>query len=253
MPNATEPRDGIGRYTSVAGINYQNYLLILHQILKPKRYFEIGTLSGGTLKLASCASISVDPRFQISSDVLGSKPACHFFQCGSDLFFSENDPSQILGGPIDLAFLDGMHLFEFLLRDFANTESKCRSNSIIAMHDTLPPDVWMTSRNPNDPRRQQSQQPGWWTGDVWKIIPALKRYRPDLRITVLDCPPTGLTLVTNLNPNDRTIVESYAEIVETFSRTDLDEQLFDDFWNEVDVTSSNNLKDYFNISSIFWL
>ncbi len=32
----------------------------------------------------------------------------------------------------------------------------------------------------------------YWTGDVWKLIPILQRYRPDLQLTLFDAPPSGL-------------------------------------------------------------
>jgi len=35
----------------------------------------------------------------------------------------------------------------------------------------------------------------FWTGDVWKIVPALIKFRPDLRVFTIACPPTGLTVV----------------------------------------------------------
>jgi hypothetical protein len=39
-----------------------------------------------------------------------------------------------------------------------------------------------------------------WTGDVWKTVVALREFRPDLVVRTIDLGPTGLTLVTNLNP-----------------------------------------------------
>ena len=67
---------GLKEFIDLGGTFYQTFLKRVHSALRPKTYFEIGTLNGDTLKLASCASISVDPSFQISSDVLGNKPAC---------------------------------------------------------------------------------------------------------------------------------------------------------------------------------
>ena len=39
-----------------------------------------------------------------------------------------------------------------------------------------------------------------WSGDVWKVVVWLRRHRPDLRITTLDVAPTGLAVVTGLDP-----------------------------------------------------
>ncbi len=86
----------LGIFVELGGCFYQDFLFRMHAAVQPKTYFEVGTLSGDTLKLASCACVSVDPKFQISSDVLGSKPACHFFQTSSDEFFEKHNVSEIL-------------------------------------------------------------------------------------------------------------------------------------------------------------
>jgi hypothetical protein len=46
----------------------------------------------------------------------------------------------------------------------------------------------------------RTSRPGWWTGDVWKPIGVLQKYRPDPVIDVLDAEPTGLALVQTLCP-----------------------------------------------------
>ena len=56
----------------------------------------------------------------------------------SDEFFAKFDPRDALGSKIDLAFLDGQHLFEYVLRDFMNTEAVCEENSFILLHDCSP-------------------------------------------------------------------------------------------------------------------
>ena len=66
---------------------YLPVLKRLHDVLRPETYLEIGTRSGDSLRLASCASIAIDPSFCVSSDVIGTKPACHFYQIPSDRFF----------------------------------------------------------------------------------------------------------------------------------------------------------------------
>ena len=203
------------------GTFYQNFLKRIHTTLRLKTYFEIGTLNGDTLKLASCSCISVDPTYQISTDVLGNKPSCYFFQVCSDEFFEQRDPKQILGDAIDVAFLDGMHLFEYLLRDFYNTERYCARGSIIILHDCVPVDEHVTVRDPFDPARQKSSRPGYWTGDVWKMIPTLQRWRPDLKISVVDAPPTGLVLVTNLNPESHVLQDNYQAIMGKYLTLDL--------------------------------
>jgi hypothetical protein len=71
---------------------------------------------------------------------------------------------------------------------------------------------------PNHPlQAQRVRESGVWTGDVWKILPCLRRYRPDLALLALDANPTGLLLVANLDPDNRTLERGYVDIVDTFA------------------------------------
>ncbi len=205
------------------GQNYLQYLRALHVRMMPRTYLEIGSRSGDSLALANCVSIAIDPTFIISNNVIGQKPACLFFQCGSDDFFGDFNPTKILDSKIDFAFLDGLHLFEFLLRDFINTEQHCHANSIIAMHDCVPTDVYIADRN-DDPvhRDQVGSKRHWWTGDVWKLAPILRRWRPDVSLTALDCEPTGLLLASNLDPKSTVLKDHYEEILAEFMDIDLE-------------------------------
>ena len=108
-----------------------------------------------------------------------------------------------------------MHLFEFLLRDFMNTEAASLPQGVIALHDCVPFDDAMTVRD-HTTRTMRA-----WTGDVWKIIPILQEFRPDLRIEVLDCPPTGLVLVSNLDPENHVLRENYDSILARFAEVTL--------------------------------
>ena len=57
----------------------------------------------------------------------------------SDDFFSGPRLGELLGGQtVDMAFVDGMHLFEYALRDFMNLEASALI--LIAVHDCLPRD-----------------------------------------------------------------------------------------------------------------
>lgn len=129
----------------------------------------------------------------------------------SDEYFEEFDPTEWLGGPVELAFIDGMHLIEFALRDFINTEKYCSPNSVIIFDDILPQNIdWAA--------RERFTQ--FWTGDVFKIIELLKNYRPDLTLTILDTEPTGLLLVTGLDPHSTTLSEEFDDIIKHFLTPD---------------------------------
>src|SRR6516225_9125356 len=96
-----------------AGCLYVEFLSRLHTYLKPKTYFEIGTLNGHTLALSKCDSIAVDPSFRLEVDIATGKSVCLLFQMTSDDFFAKYNPQVLLRSTIDMAFLDGMHWFEF--------------------------------------------------------------------------------------------------------------------------------------------
>ncbi|NJO21631.1 MAG: class I SAM-dependent methyltransferase, partial [Sphingomonadales bacterium] len=137
-----------------AGVGYLKLLRRLHAVKRPTTYLEIGTAAGKTLALARCASIAIDPRFRLGRDVrqggAGGKPARHLFEMTSDSFFAARSPSALFGRPVDLAFIDGMHHFEFALRDVMNVEAHCRPDSLVVLHDCLPVDAHMARRDPRD-------------------------------------------------------------------------------------------------------
>lgn len=236
------------------GTGYDLVLAALHRHLKPKSYFEIGTLTGITLSLASCPSIAVDPMFQITGNVLGQKQQCLFFQQPSDDFFAASSPSQLLGRPVDFAFLDGMHYYEFLLRDFMNIERHCARNSVVVLHDCIPCNLHLARRNPQDMALQHlAPVPTQWAGDVWKTVLALKKHRPDLRIYAYDAPPTGLIVITNLDPNSTLLTGNYFAIVEEYAGTDLAEFGVGRLHREFAVRPTAELLDHGALSKLFWL
>ena len=241
----------------LAGLNYVEVLRHLHLILCPKTYFEIGTLYGNTLSLARCSSLAVDPKFQLNDitllEQIVSKPKMLFFQTTSDLFFAEQDPTALLGGPIDLAFLDGMHRCEFLLRDFMNAERHGRQNSLFILHDCLPVEVFIAERMPNAGVAEAPHRQGWWTGDVWRTALLLKRFRPDLSITAIDAHPTGLLLVTNLDPGSTTLAENYAEYVRTMMSWSLQTMGIRSYFAEMEVEPVANLDSHEQVTARFWL
>ncbi|HKP27339.1 MAG TPA: class I SAM-dependent methyltransferase [Dongiaceae bacterium] len=204
------------------GTGYLKLLRRLHALQRPRHYLEIGTAAGKTLALARCASIAIDPRFRLAQDVRAGKPACHLFEMTSDAFFAAHNPTALFGGPIDLAFIDGMHHFDFALRDFMNIEPHCRPDSLIVLHDCLPVDDHMARRDPRDrSRTAQSHYPNAWAGDTWKALWILQRYRPDLRIFAFDAPPSGLVVVTRLDPSSTLIKQRYDEALAAAHAIDL--------------------------------
>lgn len=198
--------------------NGVKYVRFLSDILKKNVfdwYLEVGCRTGRIFGASRGKTIAVDPYFQVQNDVITVKPALHIFQKTSDDFFASNFLTSI-DAKLSFSFLDGMHLFEFLLRDFIATERHGTHDSIIALHDCCPFNFEMTTRD------LENLPKGAWTGDVWKLIPILKKYRPDLNIRVLDAAPTGLVLVSSLDPDSTVLAENYSNIIDDYTNLDLE-------------------------------
>ncbi len=196
-------------FPQIGSLHYLEWLSAYHQAQTPKLYFEVGTESGASLSLARCASIAVDPRFRIEQGVLGMHPELHLFEKTSDDFFASHFLERY-DQQIDFAFLDGMHLIEFLLRDFINIEKHMASDGAIAMHDCLPMSF------PAAEREWDKTKTRPWVGDVWKMLPILRRYRPDLHLSMLDLAPSGLLVIDNLDAQNTTLTDQYDEILAEF-------------------------------------
>ena len=223
MSERTDPPvldDGFFRIPDHAGLNYIRFMEVLHRALHPTTYLEIGTARGDLLRLATCPSLSIDPNLELGVDAIAGKTRCFFFRQSSDEFFRDETPHTYLRKEIDFAFLDGPLLYERLLREFANVERHCRRSSIIFLHDCIPVDAHVARRSAQDTSwADRSSHPDWWSGDIWRAVALLKRYRPELRMHAFNAPPTGLIAVTNLDPDSRLIEEHYHQLVEE-ARTD---------------------------------
>lgn len=196
------------------GLSYYDFFAALHEALLFDWYLEIGCGLGDSLAPVRSKTIAVDPFFRVEMNIIGKKPALHIFQATSDDFFAQKFMERN-GIQLGLSFLDGLHLYEYLLRDFMNTEAASHPDGVILLHDCVPFDHGMTTRGLNN------LPIGAWTGDVWKLIPILQRWRPDLKLTILDCWPTALVAVTNLSPGNRDLQAAEADIHAEFATVDL--------------------------------
>lgn len=223
------------------GVHYEQFLATLNDHLSPRTYLEVGTETGASLAHVNCDAIAVDPQFQLQFSATGNRNRTFFFQMPSDAFFASENAQALLGRPVDLVFLDGMHRFEFLLRDLIGAEAVCHPRSLILLHDCVPLNPRMALRQwlPGDPA--ETETTGYWTGDVWKMLPTLKKYRPDLRVHILDCPPTGLVAITRVDPASRTLSDNYYDIVDQHAAAIMDDDHLRSFWNELQLTDSQPL------------
>jgi hypothetical protein len=189
------------------GPSYLDLLKRFQDWIQPASYLEIGVESGRSLALAlpPTRAIGIDPVPHISVRFIAET---RVFAITSDKFFAKHDLAKEMGRPVvDLAFIDGLHLFEQTLRDFINLERHAGPKSVFLVHDCLPLDEASAARD----RR------GWfWTGDVWKLVPALRRWRPDLSIRTIATRPSGLAVITQLDAASRVLADNFDAIVAEF-------------------------------------
>jgi hypothetical protein len=189
-------------------LNYLGFLKALHQRLHPERYLEIGIRRGRSLAVAECRRVGIDPDYKLTAEIDGS---IALYRMTSDDYFAQPDPlAPFDGKPMDLAFIDGMHWFEYALRDFINCERYSAWGSVIILDDMLPRNHIEANRNRETPS---------WTGDVYKVAEVLRRYRPDLAQVWVDVAPTGTLVLLGANPDDRTLTDQLDDIIATY-RTD---------------------------------
>lgn len=200
------------------------FLKQLHALARPRNYLEIGVNDGRSLALSRVPSIAVDPDFKITVPL---RCDLHLVKATSDDFFARPDPIVHLrsgrnplrnlrrgraplghylgGGPtLDLAFIDGLHLFEFALRDFMNVERFARWSSLIVMDDMLPRNVDEAARD---------RHTGFWAGDVYKVALVLRQHRTDLVVLPMNTQPTGVMVVLGADPYNSVLHKHYDQLL----------------------------------------
>jgi hypothetical protein len=176
------------------------FLAQLHDLLQPKVYVDIGVQCGHSLALARPGSIAygVDPKPMITVPIPANLALCTMT---SDEFFAPG--AGWMQHSIDFASIDGMHLFEYALRDFMGCEQYGHTGTVVVFDDVAPYNSAIASRE---------QPPGDWTGDVWKIRPILDEHRPDLTTVLVDTFPTGTLVVWGLDQSSTVLSERYQAI-----------------------------------------
>lgn len=181
------------------------FLRELHRLVQPRTYLETGIQRGVSLALSRVPSIGIDPEFSIEHELATD---VHLVRSGSDEFFARPDPLAHLPVPVvDLAFVDGMHLAEYALRDIVAIERFTTAGSVILVDDALPRDVATTRRVRIGQER--------WTGDVYKVTGALRTLRPDLVVIEVDTSGTGTLLVLCPDAARDGVLEGYDDWLES--------------------------------------
>ena len=178
----------------------------LHTQLRPRSYLEIGVADGRSMTLSRTRSIGIDPAFRVVAEILCD---VYLARTTSDEFFARPEPLAHFAQPIiDLAFIDGMHLAEYALRDLINVERYTNAASVIVLDDMLPRDV-------DEARRDRESIPptGAWAGDVYKVTESVRRLRPDLICLEVDTLPTGTLVLLLPDQDNDALATAYDDLV----------------------------------------
>ena len=179
----------------------------LHELLRPRSYFEIGVNFGGSMTRSRTRSIGVDPAFRVERELLCD---LHLVRATSDEFFAREHPLAHFDEPvIDLAFIDGMHLAEYVLRDFINTERYTHAGVRDRGRRHAARNVAEADRDRGRPRVGPA-----WAGDVYKLAGVLRDLRPDLVCLEVDTAPTGTIVVLLPDPDSTALLTAYDDLVE---------------------------------------
>ena len=175
------------------GPNYIQWMKWFHERLRPSCYCEIGVAKGNTLALAlpSSVVVGIDPNYSIKR---GIEARCQLIRMNSDEFFLHRHAARIFSRKkVDLGFIDGLHIFDQVLRDVIHLERFMHRDGMIVLHNVLPINAEVASRE---------RKTRFWTGDVFKALLLLREERRDLEICLIPCYPSGLALITNLMPEN---------------------------------------------------
>ena len=185
-----------------ATVTRHDLLRGLHEVLTPRTYLEIGVNEGSSLTLSRTRSIGVDPDFVVRRPLHCD---LDLVRAKSDDFFTRADPLVHFDGvPVDLSFIDGMHLSEFALRDFINVERHLATSGVTVFDDILPRNALEAAR---------VRRTGAWAGDVYKAVEVIARRRPDLAVVLINTWPTGTAVVVGADPASPLLSDSYADEV----------------------------------------
>ena len=150
---------------------------IINKIIKKKKfesYLEIGCQSDVNFsKIIIKNKIGVDPQ----------SGGTH--RMTSDDFFKQNKST------FDLIFIDGLHVYEQVLKDIENSLKVLNENGVILIHDCLPAKIW----HQTIPQTHSS-----WNGDVWKSI-VKSRTRIDIDTYTIEA-DQGLGLILKRKNKD---------------------------------------------------
>jgi len=211
-----------------SNISYKDILQKIFTNYDYQNYLEIGTNVGNSMQFAKNNCVGIDPNFIVKQDIITDKKSLMLFQVTSDEFFDGHAKNIYGDKTIDLAFIDGLHISDQVIRDFYNIVEYSSNEAIILLHDVVPR-TYETSL--------KDRQTRFWTGDVWRACKVLMENYYNLHFVYLNCPPSGLLVVWSLD-NEK-INNDDIEITDLLNRAkEINDQSVSTFLKEIKYCES---------------
>ncbi len=192
----------------------------LAHALGARSYLEIGVLDGNTFRdVEIAARVAVDPAFRFDIRPLANEHT-RFAAQNSDQFFADMPPGQLF----DIIFIDGLHQFEQVVRDFANAVTHSHAKSVILLDDTRPTDVYSAIPDFDESLRQRrlaKAQGTPWHGDVYKMLFYIHDFWPGMNYRTIAGAGNPQSLVWRSNRFSRTPLCNSLERISRLSYFDL--------------------------------
>ena len=170
---------------------------------RAKTYLEIGVeYQACFLQIKAPRKIAVDPRFIFWDKKtmakrylknLWSNIFNKYYEMTSDDFF-RTQPQLFSKRKIDVAFIDGLHEYNQVVRDVNNCLERL-GEGVIVLHDCNPNSEEEALLSDHLPAPDRA-----WMGDTWKAVVHFRSCRNDLNIFVLDT-DAGLGIITRGKPD----------------------------------------------------
>lgn len=187
-----------------------NRLFFLKKLFRKKNfktYLEIGVFTGRVFfSVPAHNKIAVDPEFRFTTSKKIRKVFrrfsnlwAKFYEKTSDDFFADDASNLFQKNKIDVALVDGMHEYNYALRDIENSLKFLEREGVVFVHDCNPETKEAGVSFEEYKKRGFIED---WNGDVWKAIVHLRSLRNDVNVFVLDC-DHGLGIVSFGKPENK--------------------------------------------------
>lgn len=192
--------------------------------LGSRRYLEIGVSSGATFRdVQVLERTGVDPAFAFDTNEIAGE-LTRLVPQTSDEFFAVEPQFP----PYDIIFIDGLHTFEQVVRDFSNALLRSHRHSVLILDDTVPNDVYSAipdHRATFRYRKAAGIEDGSWHGDVFKSVFYIHDFWPSLNYRTISGSGNPQTLVWRANGMRRRPLFNNLERISRLTYFDLQEHI----------------------------